>query len=137
MKACRSSNKRRLPHSWSTERLGRFEPDCGPRICKPSDLAIVVTAHKPKNIGTILRVLKKHHNQNALFDYTGAHIWMAEAPRPMVYDVGGKIVGMRKGAVPDAILRPIRGSPAKEEICSLNATEKNSTMLVDCAVLGI
>ena len=83
--------------------------------CKPGDLAIVVTAHNPENIGTILRVLKKHHNQNALFDYTGAHICMAEAPRPMVYDVGGKIVRMRKGAVPDAILRPIRGLPANDE----------------------
>ena len=89
------------------------------------------------SIGTIVRVIKKHHNQNALVDFKGSHIWMAEAPRPMLYDVGGKMIRRRKGAVPDAILRPIRGSPAKEEICSLNSTENNSTVLVECAVLGI
>ena len=81
--------------------------------CKPGDLAVVITAHNPENIGTILRVIKKHHNQNALVDFKGSHIWMAEAPRPMLYDVGGKMV--RRGAVPDAILRPIRGLPANDE----------------------
>ena len=58
--------------------------------CKPGDLAVVITAHNPENIGTIVRVIKKHHNQNALVDFKGSHIWMAEAPRPMLYDVGGK-----------------------------------------------
>jgi hypothetical protein len=83
--------------------------------CKPGDLAVVVTAHNPENIGTIVRVIKKHHDQNALVDFKGSHIWMAEAPRPMLYDVGGKMVRRRKGAVPDAILRPIRGLPVNEE----------------------
>ena len=36
--------------------------------CKPGDLAVVITAHNPENIGTILRVIKKHHNQDALVD---------------------------------------------------------------------
>jgi hypothetical protein len=83
--------------------------------CKPGDLAVVITAHNPENIGTILRVIKKHHNQNVLVDFKGSHIWMAEAPRPMLYDVGGKMVRRLKGAVPDTILRPIRGLPAKDE----------------------
>ena len=82
--------------------------------CKPGDLAVVITAHNPENIGTIVRVIKKHPNQNALVDFKGSHIWMAEAPRPMLYDVGGKMVRRRKGAVPDAILRPIRGLPAND-----------------------
>jgi hypothetical protein len=34
----------------------------------------------------------------------------------MLYDVGGKMVRRRKGAVPDAILRPIRGLPANNEM---------------------
>ena len=33
----------------------------------------------------------------------------------MLYDVGGKMVRRLKGAVPDTILRPIRGLPAKDE----------------------
>jgi hypothetical protein len=49
--------------------------------CKLGDLAVVVTAHNPENIGTIVRVIKKHHDQNALVDFKGSHIWMAEAPR--------------------------------------------------------
>ena len=42
--------------------------------CKPGDLAVVITAHNPENIGTIVRVIKKHHNQNALVDFKGSHI---------------------------------------------------------------
>ncbi len=56
--------------------------------CKPGDLAVVVTAHNPENIGTILRVIKAHRDQNALVDFKGQHIWLAEAPRPMTYNVG-------------------------------------------------
>ena len=94
--------------------------------CKPGDLAVVITAHNPENIGTILRVIKKHHNQDALVDYKGSHIWLAEAPRPMAYTVGGKLVMRRKGAVPDAILRPIRGLP-KSDVT--NTSEKKVDML--------
>ena len=83
--------------------------------CKPGDLAVVITAYNPENIGTILRVIKKHHNQDALVDFKGAHIWLAEAPRPMTYDIGGKMVRRRKGAVPDAILMPIRGLPSGDK----------------------
>ena len=94
--------------------------------CKPGDLAVVITAHNPENIGTILRVIKKHHNQNALVDFKGSHIWMAEAPRPMLYDVGGKMVRRRKGAVPDAILRPIRGLPTADKT---RATKTNKDIV--------
>jgi len=79
--------------------------------CKPGDLAVVVTAYNPENIGTILRVIRAHRDQNALVDLKGQHIWLAEAPRPMIYTVGGKLVMRKRGAVPDAILRPIRGVP--------------------------
>lgn len=83
--------------------------------CKPGDMAVVVTAHNPENIGTILRVIKAHEDQNALVDFKGQHIWFVEAPRPMTYNVGGKLVMRRRGAVPDAILRPIRGLPGADE----------------------
>ena len=82
--------------------------------CKPGDLAVVVTAHNPENIGTILRVIRAHQDQNALVDFNGQHIWLAEAPRPMTYKVSNKLVKRKKGAVPDAILRPIRGIPGDD-----------------------
>ncbi len=94
--------------------------------CKPGDLAVVITAHNTENIGTILRVIKKHPNQKALVDHVGTHIWLAEAPRPMAYNVGGKLVMRRKGAVPDAILRPIRGLPTPD---ATNTSEKKVDMV--------
>ena len=53
--------------------------------CKPGDLAVVITAHNPENIGTIVRVIKKHHNQNALVDFKGSHIWMALKRRGLCF----------------------------------------------------
>jgi dTDP-4-dehydrorhamnose 3,5-epimerase-like enzyme len=91
--------------------------------CKPGDLAVVVTAHNPDNIGTILRVIRAHRDQNALVDFKGQHIWLAEAPRAMTYTVGGKLVKRKRGAVPDVILRPIRGSPGADEKCTTETTE--------------
>ena len=34
--------------------------------CRPGDLAITIEAFNPTNIGSIVRVLHKHHNQSAL-----------------------------------------------------------------------
>jgi hypothetical protein len=34
--------------------------------CKPGDLAIVVDAYNPANIGTIVRVIRVHPNQGAM-----------------------------------------------------------------------
>jgi hypothetical protein len=95
--------------------------------CKPGDLAVVVTAHNPENIGTILRVIKAHRDQNALVDFKGQHIWLAEAPRPMTYNVGGKLVKRKRGAVPDAILRPIRGLPGADETRTDKSVEDKVT----------
>ena len=94
--------------------------------CKPGDLAVVITAYNPENVGTILRVIKKHPNQDALVDYKGSHILLDEAARPMAYTVGDKLVMRRKGAVPDAILRPIRGLPKPD---ATNTSEKKVDML--------
>ena len=91
--------------------------------CKPGDLAVVVTAHNPENIGTILRVIRAHRDQNALVDFRGQHIWLAESPRPMTYTVGGKLVKRKRGAVPDAILRPIRGLPRVNETRTTKTVE--------------
>ena len=43
-------------------------------------------------------------------------LWFAEAPRPMSYDVDGKIILRKKGPVPDSLLRPIRGRPLGADI---------------------
>ena len=79
--------------------------------CKPGDLAIVVDAHNPCNIGSILRVLKTHRNQKSLLIEPGDHIWLVQATHPQAYEKGQKIIYRMKGQVPDSVLRPIRGLP--------------------------
>ena len=59
------------------------------RNCKPGDLAIVVDAYNPANIGTIVRVIRVHPNQGAMCKEPEDLLWFAAAPRPMSYDVGG------------------------------------------------
>ena len=81
--------------------------------CKPGDLAIVVAAHNPCNIGSILRVLKSHRNQKSLLIEPGDHIWLVQATHPQAYEKGQKIIYRIKGPVPDSVLRPIRGLPLK------------------------
>jgi hypothetical protein len=83
--------------------------------CKPGDLAVIVTAYNLENIGTILRVLKTHKNQKAVLTDKEDHIWLAVAPRPMTYEVSGKLIRRKRGAVPDSVLRPIRGLPFSQE----------------------
>ena len=79
--------------------------------CKPGDLAIVVDAHNPCNIGSILRVLKTHRNQKSLLIEPGDHIWLVQATHPQAYEKGQKIIYRMKGPVPDSVLRPIRSLP--------------------------
>ena len=100
--------------------------------CKPGDLAVIVTAYNLENIGTILRVMKTHKNQKAVLADKEDHIWLAVAPRPMTYEVGGKLIRRKKGAVPDSVLRPIRGLPfsqeKKKENLNLKTLIKMSTL---------
>jgi len=84
--------------------------------CKPGDLAIVVDAYNPCNIGSILKVLKTHRNQRELLVEPGDHIWMVQATHPQAYEIGQKIVWRTKGPVPDSFLRPIRGLPLGRDI---------------------
>ena len=60
--------------------------------CQPGDLAVVVEAYNPNNIGLILRVLHSHPNQKALFIEPGDHIWTAQSHQPQTYDVEGALV---------------------------------------------
>jgi hypothetical protein len=41
----------------------------------------------------------------------------------MTYNVGGKLVKRKRGAVPDAILRPIRGLPGADEMRTTKTVE--------------
>ena len=77
--------------------------------CKPGDLAVIVDAYNPENIGTFVKVLRAHKNQFDLVKPEGDVLWLVEASRPMSYDVSGRIYKRKKGAAPDSSLRPVRG----------------------------
>jgi len=84
--------------------------------CRPGDLAIVVEAFNPVNIGNIVNVLSKHRDQMALVCPEDDVIWLVQAAHPMTYEKRGKITRRKKGAVPDSQLRPIRGYPLGKDI---------------------
>ena len=84
--------------------------------CRPGDLAIVVEAFNPINIGAIVKVIGKHRNQRVLCASPEEFIWLIEAPYPLTYEVKGKVVHKRKGSVPDSGLQPIRGLPLGKDI---------------------
>ena len=84
--------------------------------CKPGDLAIIVEAFIPVNVGAIVKVIGKHRNQRVLCAASEEFIWLIEAPHPLTYDVKGKQVRKKKGGAPDSGLQPIRGLPLGRDI---------------------
>jgi hypothetical protein len=110
---------------------GGFVPDCDPRHqgnvakqenhmrklnCRPGDLAIVIEAINPINIGAIVKVIGKHRNQKILCVAPDEFIWLVESPHPLTYEVKDKLVRKRKGGAPDSGLQPIRGLPLGKDI---------------------
>ncbi len=82
------------------------------RNCKPGDLAIVVDAYNPANIGTIVHVIGLYSGKTGICAPKGNVIWLAQASQPMTYAEPGKLSSRRRGPVPDSQLRPIRGQPS-------------------------
>jgi hypothetical protein len=77
--------------------------------CKPGDLAVIVDAYNPENIGTFVKVIRAHKNQFALDKPEGDILWLVEGNRPMSYDISGRIRKRKNGPAPDSSMRPIRG----------------------------
>ena len=84
--------------------------------CKLGDLAIIIEAFNPVNIGAVVKVIGKHRNQRVLCAASEEFIWLIEAPHPLTYKVKGKLVRKRKGGAPDSGLQPIRGLPLGRDI---------------------
>ncbi len=77
--------------------------------CSAGDLAIAIKAHNPSNIGSIVKVLRKHPNQYIIPDEIGQFIWMVEGSHLLTYTKGRRTYRQKRGAVPDFYLRPIKG----------------------------
>ena len=84
--------------------------------CSAGDLAIAIKAHNPSNIGSIVKVLRKHPNQYIFLDEIGQFIWMVEGSHLLTYTKGNRKFRMRRGAVPDSYLKPIKGQPSNVQL---------------------
>ena len=84
--------------------------------CSAGDLAIAIKAHNPSNIGSIVKVLRKHPNQYIIPDEIGQFIWMVEGSHLLTYSKGSRIYRQKRGAVPDSYLKPIKGQPSNDQL---------------------
>ena len=84
--------------------------------CSAGDLAIAIKAHNPSNIGSIVKVLRKHPNQYTIPEEIGQFIWMVEGSHLLTYTKGGRIYRQKRGAVPDSYLKPIKGQPSNDQL---------------------
>ena len=84
--------------------------------CCAGDLAIAIKAHNPSNIGSIVKVLRKHPNQYIIPDEIGQFIWMVEGSHLLTYTKGGRTYRQKRGAVPDSYLKPIKGQPLNDQL---------------------
>lgn len=85
--------------------------------CKPGDLAVLVRACLPENIGLIVTV----HNEWVMDEKDG-FCWLTESshPTPTIWWDGAPAGSDRESFVPDAWLRPLRdpGEDAQDETLS-------------------
>lgn len=84
------------------------------KTCKPGDLAIVISALNPENIGLVVEVLRPHVPVGKLAMKREEPVWDVRCRTKMYWSFGGKKRRWRafEGPAPDSYLWPIRGSPA-------------------------
>ena len=84
--------------------------------CQVGDLAIIIDAWNPENIGAIVRVIAAHPDQTALWKEPIDFLWTCVSPQPLTYERDGKLNYRTIGPSPDSRLRPIRGVPLAVDI---------------------
>jgi len=82
--------------------------------CRPGDLAIIVFAQYPSNLGLIVRVVRRHSGRGKLAIQGAGPLWTVESAQPMKYTLGEKTFLRKQGPVPDSYMRPVRGDRAPD-----------------------
>jgi hypothetical protein len=77
--------------------------------CKPGDLAVVIYADIPSNVGKIVRVVKASQRDGVLSFPNSKPSWLVQSAHTMTWYIGKKRYRRKTGPVPDAQLQPIRG----------------------------
>ena len=78
--------------------------------CKVGDLAVVVQAKFPSNLGRIVQVVGLHDGTGDIV-YTPefSPVWLVVASTRLTWTCNGKRYRRKSGPVPDQQLQPIRG----------------------------
>jgi hypothetical protein len=95
--------------------------------CKPGDLAIVIKANYPSNLGRIVRVVALSQGEGDLVYPKEQVTWLVTCQQPMTWYMKSKRYQRKKGPVPDAQLQPIRGVPIGQDTAKLigNSARQN------------
>lgn len=78
--------------------------------CKPGDLAVVISAKNPSNLGRIVTVVAADDGTSDLSYPQNQCAWIIRSDKPMIWVVQSRKVRRKRGPVPDAQLQPIRGT---------------------------
>lgn len=81
--------------------------------CKPGDLAIVIKAAIPDNLGLIVKVICRDLGEDIIHFHERENAWFVESQLPMTWLVAQKKYRRMCGPVPDAVLQPIKGESPK------------------------
>lgn len=78
--------------------------------CKPGDLAILIRANLPENLGAILEVIRP-------CEHYGAEYWVCRSITPRRGVIGSRVVYAKtEHSAPDSWLMPISGMPIDDEV---------------------
>jgi hypothetical protein len=81
--------------------------------CSPGDLAVVVSAWNPSNLGRLVHVVAAHDGSGDLvFPASAGPVWLVESPQPMTWSFRGEWYQRKTGPVPDSQLQPTKGDRA-------------------------
>ena len=99
--------------------------------CKPGDLAIVVRACHPSNLGVIVKIIGLHDGKGDLsYPADAGTVWLIESSKPTTRIQFGKRYRRKRGPVPDNQLQPIRGNPSgKFEDLHLEKQDEDALMV--------
>lgn len=82
--------------------------------CKPGDLAVIVSATHPTNLGGIVRVIAPYCGPGAAHHPSGGPVyWIIDSHQPLTWSLPGKVFQKTSGPALDTQLQPIRGDKPK------------------------
>lgn len=92
--------------------------------CVPGDLAVVIAADFPANLGRFVRVVRPDFDDtDIVFPAEEGWVWWVKSASPMTWRARDRILQRMAGPVPDSRLWPIRGELSLQDILDLDLLE--------------